>query len=124
MFNTAGALHTANLLPDGTVLISGGINTTSGGWWLDSAELYVQSASLLNISTRLDVPKTGNNVMIGGFIVTGTESQTVIVRGIGPSLGMSGSLSDPTIKLHDSTGALLATNDNWKDGSESATRHR
>src|SRR5262249_1120575 len=114
--NTARAFHSATLLPDSSVLIAGGIDNTKTGAPLDSAELYVQPASLLNISTRLDV-QTGDNVMIGGFIVTGTESQTVVVRGLGPSLGLTGSLSDPLIEVHDSTGALIATNDNWKDDS-------
>ncbi|MGH8092375.1 MAG: hypothetical protein ACREIF_02725 [Chthoniobacterales bacterium] len=68
----------------------------------------------MNISSRLDV-QTGDDVMIGGFIVTGTEAQAVIVRGIGPSLGVSGALSDPVIELHDSSGELVATNDNWRD---------
>jgi len=112
--NTARAFQSATLLPDSSVLIAGGIDNTTGGPPLESTELYVQSATLLNISTRLSV-QTGDNVMIGGFIVTGTGSQAVIVRGLGPSLGVTASLSDPIIELHDSTGALLATNDNWKD---------
>lgn len=114
--NAARAYHAATLLPDSTVLITGGFDNSKTGVPLDSAELYVQSASLLNISTRLDV-QTGDNVMIGGFIVIGTEAQTVIVRGLGPSLGVTGSLSDPMIELHDSTSALIASNDNWKDDS-------
>ena len=76
----------------------------------------------LNISTRLAV-QAGDNVLIGGFIVTGTDPKKVIVRGIGPSLtgsGVSGALQDPILELHGGNGALLASNDNWKtkpDGS-------
>jgi hypothetical protein len=55
--------------------------------------------------------------MIGGFIITGTAPKTVIVRGIGPSLGMSGALQDPIIEVHGSSGELLATNDNWRDAA-------
>jgi hypothetical protein len=51
--------------------------------------------------------------MIGGFIITGTEPKTVVVRGIGPSLPGSGALADPVIEVHSSSGELLATNDNW-----------
>jgi hypothetical protein len=72
---------------------------------------------LLNISTRVDV-QTGDNVAIGGFIITGTAAKKVIVRGMGPSLlshGIRSFLADPTLELHDHTGAIIARNDNWKD---------
>ena len=75
------------------------------------------SASLLgNISTRAFV-QTGDNVMIGGVIVQGTQPRRVIVRAIGPELtryGVPNPLADPTLELHDSTGALIASNDNWQ----------
>jgi hypothetical protein len=68
--------------------------------------------------------QTGNNVMIGGFILQGgvTGSQ-VLIRAIGPSLsdaGVTGVLSDPTVELHDANGVLVSTNDNWKDTDEAA----
>src|ERR1017187_3610785 len=72
--------------------------------------------ALGNISTRLSVG-TGENVLIGGFIINGTQPKKVIVRAIGPSLtqfGLSGVLADPTLELHDGSGALIATNDNWQ----------
>ena len=52
-----------------------------------------------NISTRLRV-ETGDNVLIGGFIVTGTQPKKVIVRAIGPSLPVPGKLANPTLELH------------------------
>jgi hypothetical protein len=74
----------------------------------------------LNISTRLNVG-IGDNALIGGFIITGTDPKLVVLRAIGPSLGvgtgMTGLLADPTLELHDSTGAVVATNDNWMDNS-------
>ncbi len=76
--------------------------------------------NLGNISTRLSVG-TGDNVLIGGFIITGTGDKNVVVRAIGPSLGalgVNGALADPTLELHDQTGATIATNDNWKDSQE------
>ncbi|MEO6971671.1 MAG: hypothetical protein ABI217_12355 [Chthoniobacterales bacterium] len=60
---------------------------------------------------------TGDNVLIGGFIITGTEAKEVVVRAIGPSLPLTGVLGDPVLELHDSTGATIATNDNWQDSA-------
>lgn len=77
--------------------------------------------SLGNISTRLSVG-TGDNVLIGGFIVNGNGDKNVLVRAIGPSLGalgVTGALDDPTLELHDQTGAIIATNDNWQATQES-----
>jgi glucose/arabinose dehydrogenase len=71
----------------------------------------------MNISTRARV-ETGDNVLIGGFIVTGSAAKKVIIRAIGPSLsqhGLADALADPTLELHDRTGALLQSNDNWRD---------
>ncbi|MBA3650821.1 MAG: hypothetical protein H0W66_04890 [Chthoniobacterales bacterium] len=77
---------------------------------------------LLNISTRLRV-QTGDNVLIGGFIVAGTEPKKVILRAIGPSLGTAnppvpGALADTILELHESDGTVV-TNDNWKDTQQS-----
>jgi hypothetical protein len=71
---------------------------------------------LSNISTRSFV-QTGDNVMIGGFIVQGTAPKTVIIRAIGPELtpfGVPNVLANPTLELHDVTGALIGSNDNWQ----------
>ena len=69
---------------------------------------------LLNISTRLRV-QTGENVLIGGFIITGTDPKRVIIRGIGPSLsGVGPTLLDPTLELYQGS-TTLSTNDNWKE---------
>jgi hypothetical protein len=72
-------------------------------------------SALLNIATRLRV-LTGENVLIGGFIITGSDPKKVIIRGIGPSLsafGVPGALADPGLELHQGK-ATLATNYNWK----------
>ena len=71
---------------------------------------------LSNISTR-SLVQTGDDVMIGGFIVAPTESKRVIVRAIGPELSqyrIPNALLNPTLELHDHTGALIASNDNWQ----------
>lgn len=53
--------------------------------------------------------------MIGGFIVTGTQPTSIIVRAIGPSLPVAGALADPILELHNATGQTIAMNDNWAD---------
>ena len=69
------------------------------------------------MSTRGSVG-TLDNVLISGFIVGDVESATVVVRALGPSLasfGVSGVLSDPALTIYDSTGSVIASNDNWLD---------
>ena len=87
----------------------------------NTSEFSAAIGQLLNISTRLQV-LTGDNVLIGGFILTGSDAKKVIVRGIGPSLtsfGVPGALQDPFLELHDINGAIIGTNDNWRDTQES-----
>ncbi|CAN5412752.1 hypothetical protein BH20VER3_BH20VER3_20960 [soil metagenome] len=72
---------------------------------------------LVNLSTRLQVG-TGNNVLIGGFIIQGNQLKKVVLRAVGPSLGSSGvagSLQDPQMELHDSSGEPIASNNNWQE---------
>jgi hypothetical protein len=76
-----------------------------------------QVSKLSNISTRGFV-LTGDYVMIGGFIVSGDAPNRVIVRALGPELtqfDVPSVLADPTLELHDDTGALIAFNDDWHD---------
>ena len=73
------------------------------------------TGGLANVSTRARVTD-GENVVIGGFIITGDIPSTVVLRGLGPSLTRSGvadATGDPVLTLFDSTGAVLASNDNW-----------
>ncbi len=88
----------------------------------NTSEFSAAIGQLLNISTRLKV-LTGNSVLIGGFIVTGSGNKEVLVRGLGPTLsqfGVTGVLADPTLELHNGAGALIASNDNWKDTQQAA----
>jgi hypothetical protein len=77
------------------------------------------SGQLLNISTRVRV-ETGDNALIGGFIITGTEPKRVMVRAIGPSLSsfFPGALADPILELRNAAGDLIASNDNWRSNQE------
>jgi acetyl esterase/lipase len=86
-------------------------------------ELYDTDPSysrISNISTRGEVG-TGADVIIGGFIVGGTEPTRVIARALGPSLsslGVAGALADPVLYLFDGDGNLIASNDNWRSTQE------
>jgi hypothetical protein len=66
--------------------------------------------------------ETADNVLIGGFIITGTQPKRVIVRAIGPSLSsfFPGALADPILELRDSSGSLIVSNDNWRSDQEAA----
>ena len=77
-----------------------------------SAEIEV-AAQLLNLSTRMRV-QPGDNALIGGIIIRGSEQKKVIFRGIGPSLNVPGKLDDPMIQLFNSAGANIGGNDDWK----------
>ena len=87
--------------------MSGGSFTLHGGFW----NTLQGTTTLANISTRLRV-ETGDNVLIGGFIVTGTQGKKVIVRAMGPSLPVAGALADPFFELHDGAGNLITSK--WK----------
>ena len=72
-------------------------------------------AQLAQISTRGNV-LTGDNVMIGGFFISGVTTK-ILVRAIGPSLsnfGITNPLQDPTLELHNGSGTTIRSNDNWK----------
>jgi hypothetical protein len=106
-----------NLPPGNYTAIVRGVANTTGVALAEVYDLTPAPDSLLgNISTRSFV-QTGDNVMIGGVIVQGTQPRRVILRAIGPELtqyGVPNPLADPTLELHDSTGALIASNNNWQ----------
>lgn len=77
--------------------------------------LHAQSARLINISTRGQVG-TGANILIGGFSISGGE-KTVLIRAVGPGLdafNVSGTVADPVLNIFNSSGTIVATNDNWQ----------
>ena len=80
------------------------------------------AAQAVNLSTRMRV-QTGDNVGIGGFIITGSAPKHVLLRAIGPSLsrfGIPNPLADPVMELHGPAGFTTVINDNWRDTQEAA----
>ena len=90
------------------------------GW-----DLIPANSVLGNISTRLPVG-TADNVLIAGFKITGTTPKQVVIRALGPTLGqppfnLPGAMGDTTLELHNSSGAIIATNDDWQDASNASS---
>jgi hypothetical protein len=112
----------ATLNPGNYTAIVGGANNSTG---IALVEIYdldaVQDSTLANISTRGFV-QDADNVMIGGFIYLGGVGATnVVLRGIGPSLvsaGINNFLNDPVLEVHNSNGAVIASNDNWQQSPQ------
>jgi acid phosphatase len=113
-----------SLDPGNYTVVLSGKNGASGIGLVEAYDVEQGSpARLLNISTRGQV-QTGDNVMIGGVILGGSDYARVIFRGLGPSIAVNGvpvpgTLADPTLELHDGNGAPLVFNDNWKDTQRS-----
>ena len=110
----------ATLDPGAYTTIQRGVNDGTGIGLVEVYDLGPEaSVNMLNISTRGNV-QTGDDVMIAGFIATGTTQ--ILTRAIGPSLteaGLANVLADPTLEVFDANGASLLANDNWKDSQQS-----
>ncbi len=111
----------ATLAPGSYTAILHGNSGETGNGLVEIYDLDTAANSILaNTSTR-GLVETGDNVLIAGFIVGSGETDTIIVRALGPSLadqGVSNSLQDPTLDLYDANGEIIATNDNWRDSQE------
>jgi len=84
---------------------------------LENTKFPAVGPQAFNVSTR-GLVSGGDNVLIGGFIVTGTDPKSVVLRALGPSLsgmGLSAVLADPVLSVYNSSGTLIAINDNWQD---------
>ncbi len=102
-----------------TAEISGTGNSPTG---VALAELYdadtgTPTAHLINLSARAFV-NTGSGVLVAGFVISGSGSETVLIRGVGPTLGLApfnlpGALAAPQLTLFDANGAIIATNAGW-----------
>jgi hypothetical protein len=106
----------ATLAPGTYTAIVQGVSGGTGVGIVEAYDLNAASGSILaNISTRGFV-QTGDNVMIGGFIVV-TQPTRVIIRATGPSLtqfGVPDALANPQLELHDATTSTIARNDDWQ----------
>jgi hypothetical protein len=95
----------------GTLSIAGQTFTvTQGGSSVVSGDLR-----MANTSTRVQVG-TGSNILITGVVLNGSGSKRYLVRAIGPALasfGVTGVLSDPMLKVFNSSGVQVASNDDW-----------
>ena len=130
-FNSSGDLFTADY-NSGTIFrfAPSGTRSTFATGLANPANLQFEpprdvttANNLLNLSTRAFVG-TDTGVLIGGFILQGTVSSTMVIRAIGPSLatfGVSDALEDPFLEVYDSAGTLLYSNDNWQTGPDAAS---
>jgi hypothetical protein len=90
-----------------------------------SGTILVSSAPLtafVNVSTRGVVSNSQN--LIGGFVIQGTASRTILIRADGPSLtafGVSNALADPVLRVYDGNQNLVATNSGWSTNSNKAS---
>jgi len=109
------------LSPGAYTAVVEGLGGVTGVGIVEVFELDQPAAEVVNISTRGSV-QTGNNVMIGGFVISGTTPRTVLITARGPSLaafGVTGALADPTLELYSGQ-ALVASNDNWAVSSNAS----
>jgi hypothetical protein len=123
--NDSEAALVAELAPGAYTAILSGKDGEAGIGLVEAFDLGRGVVSeLANVSTRGFVG-TGDNVLIGGVIIGPSDGSTAttVVRAIGPSLaqsGVTGTLSDPVLELHDGTGEVIATSDDWQDDPSQA----
>jgi hypothetical protein len=114
----------ATVPPGAHTALVRGTNQSTGTAVIEGYDLETFSPTVLaNISTRGFVG-TGNDVLIGGFILGGTTgTPQIVIRGLGPTLaaaGITGALADPIITIANQNGSTLASNDDWQDDAAKA----
>ena len=133
-FSAVGAFALSAASKDAALLVplGGGVYsahvTGSGGAVIALLEVYdadvgATAARLTNLSARTQVG-TGDDILVVGFVVSGTAPKTLLLRGVGPGLGafgVGGVLADPQLKLFNAAGDLVNSNDDWGGGSALAT---
>ena len=114
------SLISMSLDPGSYTAVLRGVDGGSGAALCEVYDLDPAKSSVRNLSTRGQVG-SGDDVLIGGFIIAGEEPTQVMVRAIGPSLttfGVDGALADPILELHGQDGSLIFENDNWRSDQE------
>ncbi len=114
--DTAESYLTATLPPGSYTAVVEGVNGTSGVALIEAYDVMPGISRVGNISTRADIAFP-HDVIVGGFIIGGSDSTEVIVRALGPSLGavgISNPLPNPALEIYDSNGTQIATNDDWR----------
>jgi len=123
--NTAGTIAAPEALDsafyaDDVYIDQDGINLSDplGG----GGAVIPQGSLLVNISTRGEV-LTGDQIMIAGFVISGTEPQKVLIRAVGPALvpfGVAGALAAPVLALFDSDNVQINANTGWDTAANAA----
>jgi hypothetical protein len=115
------ALYNVAMIPGSYSVQLSGVGATTG---IALAEIYdaapgttftATTSRLVNVSARA-VSGSGANVLIAGFVIAGPTPKTVLIRGIGPTLGVfgvTGVLADPKLELFDGANVKVQENDNW-----------
>ena len=129
VFNQVGAFPLTVGSTDAAMLVSLApgsysvvVSDTAGASGVALAEIYdtgtdasASAPRLVNLSARATA-NSGQTVLIGGFVVSGSAPKQVLVRGVGPALagyGVTTFMADPVLNLYDVNGTLIARNDNW-----------
>lgn len=111
----------ATLSPAAYTVIESGVSSSQGIALIEVYDIDPDSASsLVNISTRA-VVQSGDSVMIGGIIVSGTSAGQFVVRALGPSLAaahISDPLPNPALQIFDAHGNVIASNDDWRESQQ------
>jgi hypothetical protein len=125
---SADAVILATLAPGNYTVQAKGAGTTTGVVLIEVYDATAASTATtpkpINVSTRGNVG-TGVNTMIAGFVINGTVSRRVLIRGVGPTLANfglapAGLLADPQLELFNAANVSLRTNDNWASGDDAA----